>query len=44
MGNPKHIDVKPVYTREDLEGLEHLDYAAGVPPYLRVLILRCMLF
>ncbi len=32
---PEHIDVKPVYTREDLEGLEHLDYAAGVPPYLR---------
>ena len=23
------------YTREDLAGLEHLDYAAGIPPYLR---------
>ena len=32
---PEHIDVKPVYTKEDLEGMEHLDYAAGVPPYLR---------
>ena len=29
------IPVKPVYTKEDLEGLEHLDYAAGLPPYLR---------
>jgi methylmalonyl-CoA mutase len=25
----------PRYTREDLERMEHLDYAAGVPPYLR---------
>ena len=32
---PEHIEVKPVYTKEDLEGMEHLDYAAGVPPYLR---------
>ena len=32
---PEHIDVKPVYTKEDLEGMEHLDYAAGIPPYLR---------
>ena len=29
------IPVKPVYTKEDLEGMEHIDYAAGVPPYLR---------
>ena len=29
------IPVKPVYTKEDLEGLEHLDYAAGLPPFLR---------
>ena len=29
------IPVKPIYTKEDLEGLEHLDYAAGLPPYLR---------
>ena len=32
---PEHIEVKPVYTKEDLEGMEHLDYAAGIPPYLR---------
>ena len=23
---PELIDVKPVYTKEDLEGMEHLDY------------------
>src|SRR5574344_1976110 len=32
---PEHINVKPVYTKEDLQGMEHLDYAAGIPPYLR---------
>ncbi|MDR0765682.1 MAG: methylmalonyl-CoA mutase [Odoribacteraceae bacterium] len=32
---PELIPVKPVYTRADLEGMEHLDYAAGIPPYLR---------
>ncbi|MCS6774976.1 MAG: methylmalonyl-CoA mutase [Chloroherpetonaceae bacterium] len=32
---PEHIPVKTYYTAEDLEGLEHLDYAAGIPPYLR---------
>ncbi len=31
----EHIPVKPVYTRNDLEGLEHLNYAAGIPPFLR---------
>ena len=29
------IEVKPLYTAANLEGLEHLDYAAGLPPYLR---------
>ena len=29
------IPVKPVYTKEDLEGMEHLNYAAGVAPFLR---------
>ena len=29
------IPVKPVYTAQDLEGLEHLNYAAGLPPFLR---------
>ncbi len=32
---PEHIPVKPVYSKEDLEGMEHLNYAAGIPPYLR---------
>ncbi|OAV67979.1 Methylmalonyl-CoA mutase large subunit [Bacteroidales bacterium Barb4] len=32
---PEHIAVKSVYTKEDLEGMEHLDYASGLPPYLR---------
>ncbi len=32
---PELIPVKPVYTSEDLEEMEHLRYAAGLPPYLR---------
>ena len=32
---PEHIMVKPAYTKEDLEGMEHLDYTAGLPPFLR---------
>ncbi len=32
---PEQIQVKPVYTKEDLEGMEHLNYASGLPPYLR---------
>ncbi|MDR1274423.1 MAG: methylmalonyl-CoA mutase, partial [Odoribacteraceae bacterium] len=32
---PELIPVKPVYTAADLEGMEHLDYVAGIPPYLR---------
>ena len=32
---PERIPVKGVYTKEDLEGMEHLDYVAGIPPYLR---------
>ena len=31
----EHIDVKPLYTSADLSGLEHLDYVAGIPPFLR---------
>ena len=31
----EHIQVKPVYTSDDLKEMEHLDYAAGLPPYLR---------
>ena len=32
---PEQITVKPVYTKEDLEGMEHLNYAAGLAPFLR---------
>ena len=32
---PEKIDVKPLYTAADLEGMEHLNYAAGVAPFLR---------
>ena len=32
---PEHIFVKSAYTKEDLEELEHLNYAAGLPPFLR---------
>lgn len=31
----EQIDVQPLYTRKDCEGLEHLGYMPGVPPYLR---------
>jgi len=31
---PEQIPVKPVYSDEDLLGMEHLQYAAGIPPYL----------
>jgi len=29
------IPVKQYYTKEDLEGLEHLNFVSGLPPYLR---------
>ena len=32
---PEQIAIQPVYTQEDLEGMEHLDFAAGIPPFLR---------
>lgn len=32
---PEQIPVKPYYTKEDLQGMEHLNYAAGLPPFLR---------
>ena len=31
----EQIPVKSVYTKNDLAGMEHLGYAAGLPPYLR---------
>jgi methylmalonyl-CoA mutase len=33
--SPEQIPVKTVFTRENLEKIEHLHYAAGIPPYLR---------
>jgi methylmalonyl-CoA mutase len=33
--SPEHISVKGFYTREDFQGVEHLEYAAGIPPFLR---------
>jgi methylmalonyl-CoA mutase len=32
---PEKIPVGSMLTARDLEGLEHLDYAAGIPPFLR---------
>ena len=32
---PEGISVKPLYTREDLEGLEHIDTMPGIAPYVR---------
>ncbi|MDE6631292.1 MAG: methylmalonyl-CoA mutase [Bacteroidales bacterium] len=32
---PEQIPVKPFYTQEDLQDMEHLNYAAGLPPFLR---------
>jgi methylmalonyl-CoA mutase len=31
----EQIDVKPLYTSEDLAGMEHLGFTAGIPPFLR---------
>ncbi|MBE0663223.1 MAG: methylmalonyl-CoA mutase [Bacteroidales bacterium] len=31
----ERIKVKPVYTADDLNGMEHLQYAAGLPPFLQ---------
>ena len=31
----EQIHVKPVFTKDDISGMEHLAYAAGLPPYLR---------
>ncbi|MDY0095694.1 MAG: methylmalonyl-CoA mutase [Candidatus Vecturithrix sp.] len=31
----EQIDVKPLYTQQDLRQLEHLGYTAGIPPFLR---------
>jgi methylmalonyl-CoA mutase len=31
----EQIPVKGAYTAQDLKGMEHLNYAAGIPPFLR---------
>lgn len=31
----EQIPVKPMYSAEDLVNMEHLNYAAGIPPFLR---------
>jgi methylmalonyl-CoA mutase len=31
----EQIEVKPLYTREDIDREEHLDFTAGIAPYLR---------
>jgi len=32
---PEQISVKSHYTKTDIEGMRHVDFAAGLPPYLR---------
>src|SRR5664279_3723489 len=32
---PERIRIKSIYTKEDLVGMEHLNYAAGLPPFLQ---------
>jgi methylmalonyl-CoA mutase len=32
---PEHISIKSSYDSRDLDSLEHLNYAAGLPPFLR---------
>ena len=29
------IDLKPLYSKEDIKAVAHLNFAAGIPPYLR---------
>jgi len=31
----EQIDVRPLYGADDLEGMDHLDYRPGLPPFLR---------
>ncbi|MDQ3394717.1 MAG: methylmalonyl-CoA mutase, partial [Bacteroidota bacterium] len=33
--SPEGIPVKPNFTEQDTQGFEHLDFAAGIPPFLR---------
>ncbi|MDP3113814.1 MAG: methylmalonyl-CoA mutase [Candidatus Cloacimonadaceae bacterium] len=31
----EQIDVSPIYTKSDLDAVQHLDYLSGLPPFLR---------
>ncbi|MCX7697752.1 MAG: methylmalonyl-CoA mutase [Bacteroidales bacterium] len=31
----EQIPIKPFFTKQDIEGLEHLHFGAGIPPFLR---------
>ena len=33
--NQEGIPIKQLFEKNDIENFEHLDYAAGLPPYLR---------
>lgn len=33
--SPEGIDIKSSYSKEDIQNFTHLDYTAGLPPYLR---------
>ncbi len=35
INTPEKIKLKKTYSKNDISGLEHLEYAAGIPPYLR---------
>jgi methylmalonyl-CoA mutase len=35
MTTAERIPVQPLYTASDLAGMKHLEYAAGIPPFLR---------
>jgi len=32
---PELIDVKPFYSADDISGMDHLNFASGIPPFLR---------
>ncbi|WP_282018251.1 methylmalonyl-CoA mutase [Salegentibacter mishustinae] len=32
---PEEINLQPSYSKEDIQDLKHLNFAAGIPPYLR---------
>ena len=31
----EQISVKPLYTKDDIQNLDHVDYLSGIPPFLR---------